>query len=241
MPLAASDINLCSQFTSQKNGIKQEKQKTHHPYNNKKHKNDNNTLYSQSALTISTTQLSNNLQNSSTISLNLTLPIQRSTHPCDIAISNHDIILIQQTFSLSLDLPDNITSLSANSHSNSISYQSFAELLSHDSPINDTIILSFLSLVRTQNGQIKVKDTQFSYFIKQYGWDMAFKNFFLHHNSSTYAKCIAQKPTLSTPTIIFPFHIHGTHWVTVVQRIINHEILFFYSDDMNNKNTEETV
>jgi hypothetical protein len=65
--------------------------------------------------------------------------------------------------------------------------------------------------------------------------------FFLHQNSSLYAKTLNQKPTLFTPTIIFPFHIHGSHWVTIVRRIINNHILFFYSDNMNNKNTEDTI
>jgi hypothetical protein len=49
------------------------------------------------------------------------------------------------------------------------------------------------------------------------------------------------KPTLDTPIITIPIHIHGSHWVTLTCRRLNSSVIFFYSDDMNSAHTEDHI
>jgi hypothetical protein len=117
------------------------------------------------------------------------LPILQSNHPCDYEISADDILHIQKIFSLSSTLQEQTIPFTNNSSSSPVSYRSIADLLSHDCPINDTIIQSFLILIRNSNENIKFVDTNFSYYIKQHGWGIAYNFFF----STKIAHCM-QKP-----------------------------------------------
>jgi hypothetical protein len=118
---------------------------------------------------------------------------------------------------------------------------SFHDLLTYDSPINYSIIHSFLSVIRSSHDAIAFTDTSFHRHLHQHGWLSAFHKYFLHSESSTYAKKSKFKPTLLHPVIIIPIHIHDSHWVTLTRRKIGQRIIFLFSDNLNAKNTEETV
>jgi hypothetical protein len=40
---------------------------------------------------------------------------------------------------------------------------------------------------------------------------------------------------------MIPLFVHGSHWVALVRREITNEVLFFYSDNMNQRNTADRI
>jgi len=49
------------------------------------------------------------------------------------------------------------------------------------------------------------------------------------------------RPTLQSPIILIPCHVHGNHWVALIRRIQNNRVHFYYSDDMNHPPTEHAL
>jgi hypothetical protein len=74
-----------------------------------------------------------------------------------------------------------------------------------------------------------------------HGWTFAYQKYFLDSNSSQHAKNTKHKPTISSPIIVIPLHIEGSHWVSLTRRIISNKTFFFYSDDLNNPTTATNV
>jgi len=117
----------------------------------------------------------------------------------------------------------------------------YYRLLSYNSPVNDTILQSYLSLLTYRSHYIKAVDTNFSWDFFSFGWEVAYQKYFLNPNSSNYAKKNKTKPTLNTPTIIIPIHINGAHWVALVHQNMNGHIHFLYADDMNSSTTASSI
>jgi hypothetical protein len=123
----------------------------------------------------------------------------------------------------------------------SINHLSFRQLLQFGSPINDSIMRTFLSLLHKNNEDIHTLDTNFHRVLCSKGWDAAFKAFFLHEHSSKHAKKTKNKPTISSSNITIPLHVDSSHWIILVQRVINNRVFFFYCDDLNNKKHESHI
>jgi hypothetical protein len=77
-----------------------------------------------------------------------------------------------------------------------ISHSSFLQLLSYNSPVNDSFIHSYTSRLTSTSQDIKAVDTNFSRDLTTFGWQSAFKKYFLHNTSSKYAKLNVQKQDL---------------------------------------------
>jgi len=122
-----------------------------------------------------------------------------------------------------------------------VSHQSFYDLLTFDTPIDDSIIDSFLHVLKTFIPHISYVDTIFSTELSKKGWDFSFCIYFQHTNSSWYAHTTKWKPTLDDTNINIPIYISSCPWVALVRRVINEAIFFLYSDDMNSSSTFETV
>ena len=90
---------------------------------------------------------------------------------------------------------------------------SFHDLLTFNSPINDTVIQSFLSRICSVIEGSHAVDTNFSRDLFTRGWQYAYDTYFLHEHSSHYARSTKLKLTLDSLTIFIPIHIHGAHWV----------------------------
>jgi hypothetical protein len=45
----------------------------------------------------------------------------------------------------------------------------------------------------------------------------------------------------STLPILIPCHVHGSHWVGIVRRVLNGTVHFFYADDLNLNNIENAL
>jgi hypothetical protein len=118
-----------------------------------------------------------------------------------------------------------------------ISHSSFCDLLTFNSPIDDTIIQGFLLHICSVIEGSHAVDTNFSRDLSIRGWLYTFNKYFLHEHSSRYAKTTKLKPTLDSPSIFIPIHIHGAHWVGLICHRIRDTIVFLYSNDMNSDNT----
>jgi hypothetical protein len=171
------------------------------------------------------------------------LSIQRFLHPFDVNISDSDLLFITQTHAKAFTIPFKPITNTQGHLIPLVSHKSFCDLLTHGSPVNDFILHGFLSVICSSQQNVQFVDTTFSRFLYSHGWENVFRLFFLHQNSSSYAKCLNRKPCADIPSILFPIPIQESHWVAVICRIINNRVhlYLFFLDDMNNANTEETI
>jgi hypothetical protein len=190
---------------------------------------NSSSFYSQyHSLTTSSTEQASNTSN---------LPIQHSSHPLDSSISPQDICMIQSSFFRACHSCDGQL-LSYNAIPiPSINNNSFVNLLTFQSPIDDSIIHHILDIMHQTNTSYKFLDTNFTSSLIQNGWSHAYLKFFLHENSSRFAHSTKVKPTLSSDIILIPVFIHASLWVAIVHRLIHGKVHFFYTDDLNSTNT----
>lgn len=87
--------------------------------------------------------------------------------------------------------------------------QSFCDLLTNNSKINDSTIQSFLHWLCSTYDDIHNLCTGFSKDLLQQRWQYAFHKYFLHELSLRYSHRACLKLTLSSPFILIPIHIHG--------------------------------
>jgi hypothetical protein len=87
------------------------------------------------------------------------IPTTRSNHPLDLSISS-----------------DNLTHLY------------FQELLDYGPPIRDSVIHSFLLVLKSSTTNIHFLDTNFHRDLYTHGWNYAYFKYFQHENSSQYAQ-----------------------------------------------------
>lgn len=166
------------------------------------------------------------------------LPTSRSDHPLDKAISPTDISIIQHTCQLPRTDPLRDISLRPIGY---LTPANIISLLSHGTATNDEVIHQYLSVLRTFSDDVSFVDTNFSRDLKEKRWPYAYQKYF-----DTPTHCHRQRTTLkpslaSSPIILIPIHINEFHWVALACRRINNKILFLYSDDLNNDNTESIV
>lgn len=170
-----------------------------------------------------------------------TLPIQCSSHPLDSSISHQDIYMIQSSFYHASDQGEE-QFLSYNGNPIPLAHNSsFTDLLTFNSPINDSIIQHVLHILHLSNSSYKYLDTNFSSSLLQKGWYYAYQKFFLHENSSRYAHSTKVKPTLCSDIILIAFFVQASHLVVIVRRFIRGIVHFFYTDDLNSLNTYDLI
>jgi hypothetical protein len=74
------------------------------------------------------------------------------------------------------------------------------------------------------------------------GWDYAHRKFFYHDQSRNPHNGSKSKPKQhGIPTILIPVHVQGSHLIAVARHETNDTTKIFYSDDLNNFETEEYV
>jgi hypothetical protein len=168
------------------------------------------------------------------------LPIGSSDHPMERAITFAQIKKVANL----LDTPESPNTFKTSFHGDIIPQVralSFQALMTYGSPIDDTIIHQYLCNLSPANPTIKFLGTNFHREFSKHGWEMAYCKYFLHENSSQYSKCINHKPTLFSLIIIIPIHVHQSHWVIVTRRIVGDKIFYFYTNDLNSSDTEESL
>jgi len=176
-------------------------------------------------LTSNNTQHSNSAVQSSLRVINF-YP-SNSSHPFNLQGNSHN--------------PTSIIPSTTSTPIPNLSYSDFKELLDYGSPIRDSVIHAFLLVLKSLTTNIYFLDTNFNRDFSNHGWSYAYLKYFRHEFSSRHAQSTRFKPTLLSPTIIIPIHIHNNHWITLVRRIIGKTTFFFYSNDLNSANSEEII
>jgi hypothetical protein len=103
------------------------------------------------------------------------------------------------------------------------------------------VIHSFLLVLKSSTTNLHFLDTDFHRDLYIHGWNYAYLKYFQQKNSSRHAQTTKFKPSLKSATIIIPIHINDNHWIALVRRTIETKTYFFYSDDLNSSNSEETI
>jgi hypothetical protein len=167
------------------------------------------------------------------------LPVHRSSHPIDKSIISNDIHNIRSAVRQPANTQlHSITGIKYTS----ISIQNFQDLLTHGCAIRDSILYQHLAILSKGHNNIFFLDTNFFNDLSLMGWDYAHRKYFYHYQSRTCHNGSKSKPKQhGIPTILIPVHVQGFHWVAVARHEINETTKFFYSDDLNNTETEEYV
>jgi hypothetical protein len=101
---------------------------------------------------------------------------------------------------------------------------------------NDSILDTFLAILCSQCNLSYLSAFFVTVLQRDKTWD-AVSDWFNVQEPSTYSR-----PNLSSTTpILSPCHVHGSHWVAVVHRIINNSVHFYYADDLNHEETERSI
>ena len=79
-------------------------------------------------------------------------------------------------------------------------------------------------------------DPSFYPTLRTQGWIAVKRRF-----SCTDAQSTIDKPSFTQPIIAFPIHVGGNHWTALCRRIINGATYFYYADDLNNVQLEQTL
>jgi hypothetical protein len=162
-------------------------------------------------------------------------------HPVEHAIPMHLQQRITDIVALTSVNPNAPISSFDNTLIHQITRQSFHNLIMHGSPIDDSIIHSYLCFLSDTHPNIKFLDSNFHREFARHGWDHAFRKYFLHETSYRYSKKLHLKPLVNSPIIIIPIHLNQSHWVILTRRVIGDSTYFLYADDLNSTNNEDTV
>jgi hypothetical protein len=161
------------------------------------------------------------------------LPVLRHNHPIENLISDSS----REKINLCCQQPlDKSLVHITGSRLTSVTTRLLRELISHGQMVQDNVLNVFLEILTTEY-QINYLSTFFIHILQRdRKWDNA-KRWF---NDSDRRPC-SYRPTLQSPVILIPCHVHGNHWVALIRRIQNNRVHFYYSDDMNHPPTEQAL
>jgi hypothetical protein len=111
------------------------------------------------------------------------------------------------------------------------------DLLSHSKPIADETITLYLELLTTQYN-ITYLATNTIPKLQGEGWIAVQRSFASFRNRR---RTNARPRMTGEAAIVIPCYVNNCHWVTVVRREVNGQVLFLYADDMNNLRTEQDI
>jgi len=111
------------------------------------------------------------------------------------------------------------------------------DLLSHSKPIADETIKLYLELLTTQY-DITYLATNTIPKLQGEGWTTVQRSFASFRNRR---RTNARPRMTGESAIIIPCYVDNCHWVTVVRREVNGQVIFLFADDMNNSRTEQDI
>jgi hypothetical protein len=106
------------------------------------------------------------------------LPMRRFDHPLDNLISHEHTRHIQYIVNQSYTTPESPIQSMDNKNTSLVNHQSFLDLLSYVSPINDSIFYQYLLTLHITFNGVDFLDTNFHQELTQHGWDKAANKFF---------------------------------------------------------------
>jgi len=104
--------------------------------------------------------------------------------------------------------------------------QDLRDLVSYNSQIYHELIKLSLKVI-CQQQQAHYMNPAFFTNLSNHNWEYII-NQFAHTRNTTISL-----PAMTSKKIAIPIHIHGNHWVALCQRIIYNQVVFLYSDDLN--------
>jgi len=110
------------------------------------------------------------------------------------------------------------------------------ELITHGSMTIDAILNTFLELLCNQKQMHYLSTFFITLFRRDRSWE-SIQDWF-----NTGNHFVPSQPQIdSTLPILIPCHVHGSHWVGIVRRVLNRTVHFFYADDLNLNNIENAL
>jgi hypothetical protein len=140
---------------------------------------------------------------------------------------------LRQIIMYSQETPQLICAYSSLKTSTVITTAMFRQLISHNSSIHDDVVALFLEVLCTRFDMCFLSP-QFIPKLLQDGWDRITKYFVTPRKPRS-----VFRPNLTgEKALAIPCFVDRCHWVPLVRREYNGDILFLYADDLNNPSTE---
>lgn len=134
--------------------------------------------------------------------------------------------------------PQSIVAFSADRPTMALTTHALRNLISHNKFINDEVVNLFLEALCYQHNYAFLSPT-FLDILKREGGSRSLRHF---ASSSRHRHRTIYRPALrGESAIAIPCHIDNCHWVATVRREINNQVIFLFSDDLNNPSTENQV
>jgi hypothetical protein len=164
------------------------------------------------------------------------IPYRAPTHILVTTISTNTLTKIKNLCQLPPSTPIFRSTRKPDLH---ITVEHLRDLVSHGNETNDAIILLYLELL-CYNSQATYMTTYFLPKLKQQGWRYV-SRFFSSSQSGYRSRKIDRPHKTGEKAIMIPLFVADTHWVALVRHETEHTVTFYYSDDMNQRNTEHDI
>jgi hypothetical protein len=161
------------------------------------------------------------------------LPHQPSNHPLVSTIPNSTLTTIKSICQFHPETPIIRSSRRRNVF---LQVKDIRDLVSYGSAIADETVTMYLELL-CHTHDICYLSTSFISELQEHGWEEV-QRYFVQPNRRNRSRSINCPHCGTEPVTIIPAHIHDSHWVGIVRRVIHQRVIFFYSDDMNNSADE---
>lgn len=166
----------------------------------------------------------------------VTLPWRQTTHSLVLTIPTYILSSIKKICNLHPTMP---LIRSSRSKTTFITTDNLRDLVSYGTETNDSIITLYMEML-CHNDQATYMYPTFLTKLKQHGWAEV-SRFFATSSHGYYARKVDRPNKVGEPRIMIPLFVNGSHWVALVRRELQSKVYFFYSDDMNQSNTEEDI
>lgn len=120
-----------------------------------------------------------------------------------------------------------------------ISIKDIQNLITHGQVTSDHTMLIYLKLL-SDTYEIPYLYTDFIPRLQHEGWNTV-RRYFSNPSRRSRKRSLTRPDISDEPAIIIPAHIQDSHWLALVRREINNQVIFLYSDDMNCSRTEQDI
>jgi hypothetical protein len=162
------------------------------------------------------------------------LPVIRTSHPLDVCCTNDTLQAIQVC--RNQEEEEKISNHPIHPLI-FVQVKHLRSLISHSSMISDVVVIFYLEML-TRQYDITCLSTSIMTTLQQQGWQRLQSHFALYRNRPQ----TNSQPWISRESaIILPCFVDGCHWVNVVRREVNGQVLFLYADNLNRPTTEQFI
>jgi hypothetical protein len=162
-----------------------------------------------------------------------TLTFQHQTHPLLQVIQQEEI----EQLRVICQLARNTTIIRcAHDRRLHLTRKEIQSLVSHGHTTTDHVITLYIKML-SESYNIPYLSTDFIPRLINEGWNSVTR-YFANNDRSSRKRKLTRPNKAGEHSMIIPTFINNSHWLAIVRRELNDEILFLYADDMNNSNSE---